>query len=400
MPSSNNQFSAVEPALGYLYQFRYALLQTLRLPEDTACFIERDDDIDFTDPDEGRILASLKHKAPGDTLTDLSPDFWKSVRIWLNYYIQNHTSTQPLSFFLFTTGRVVAGSFLEVFLPNAERPTDLVTRVSKVLVLSESKTIDKTKVLLEQLPRDKWLDFFRRISIFDFQERIQDIPTLIINERFRPIRPQFRVPVYERLEGWWNNECIGLLSGQRSDPMHGWEVSEKLSSIAEQFREDNLPIDFEHAEPDEGVNPDSDQRYFVKQLRAIGLRSERLRRAILDYYRAFQQRGMWSREHVILSGELEQYDDRLVDEWARLREIVFEELEDNSPEDLLQETGRKLLNQLATIINPNLRIRTGVTAAFITMGSYHMLANDEAPRVHWHPRFEERIEEILHRRRS
>jgi hypothetical protein len=319
MPSSNNQFSAVEPALGYLYQFRYALLQTLRLPEDTACFIERDDDIDFTDPDEGRILASLKHKAPGDTLTDLSPDFWKSVRIWLNYYIQNHTSTQPLSFFLFTTGRVVAGSFLEVFLPNAERPTDLVTRVSKVLVLSESKTIDKTKVLLEQLPRDKWLDFFRRISIFDFQERIQDIPTLIINERFRPIRPQFRVPVYERLEGWWNNECIGLLSGQRSDPMHGWEVSEKLSSIAEQFREDNLPIDFEHAEPDEGVNPDSDQRYFVKQLRAIGLRSERLRRAILDYYRAFQQRGMWSREHVILSGELEQYDDRLVDEWARLR---------------------------------------------------------------------------------
>ena len=43
----------------------------IRLPEDTACFIERDDDIDFTDPEEGQILASLKHKAPGDRLTDL-----------------------------------------------------------------------------------------------------------------------------------------------------------------------------------------------------------------------------------------------------------------------------------------------------------------------------------------
>lgn len=400
MPSSDNQFSAAEQALGYLYQPRYALLQILRLPENTVCFIEKDDDIDFADPEEGRILASLKHKAPGDTLADLSPDFWKSVRIWLTYYIKNKNSTESVSFFLFTTGRVAVGSFLEAFLPNGQKTAELVNRASEVLRTSDSKTIRKTKDLLDQFPHEKWSDFFRRITIFDSQERIQDIPTLIINERFRPIRPQFRVPVYERLEGWWNNACINLLTGQRSEPLRGWEISEKLGSIAEQFREDNLPIDFEHAEPEERVNPDSDERYFVKQLRAIGLRSDRLRRGILDYYRAFEQRGSWLRENVTLSGELEQYDDRLVDEWARLREIVFEELDDSSPEELLQEMGRKLLNQLSTIGNPNLRIRAGVTASFVTMGSYHMLANDEAPRVHWHPRFEERIKEILYGRRS
>jgi hypothetical protein len=400
MSSSDSTFSAADPALGYLYQLRYALLQALRLPEETACFIEGDDDIDFADPEEGRILASLKHKAPGDTLTDLSPDFWKSVRIWLAYYIRNHTPTTSLSFFLFTTGRVAVGSFLEAFLPNVERPTEFFTRVPEILRASESKTIGKTKDLLKQLPQDKWLDFFRRITIFDSQERIQDIPALIINERFRPVRPQFRVSVYERLEGWWNNACIDLLSRKRHEPIYGREVSEKFASIAEQFREDNLPIDFDHAEPEDVVNPDTDERYFVKQLRAIGLRSERLRRAIIDYYRAFQQRGAWMRERATLSGELEKYDDRLVDEWERLREIVFEELDDSSPEELLQETGRKLLNQLSTIDNPNLRIRTGVTATFVTMGSYHMLANNEAPRVHWHPRFEERIEEILHGRRA
>lgn len=168
-----------------------------------------------------------------------------------------------------------------------------------------------------------------------------------------------------------------------------------LSFITEQFRDDNLPIDFEHSEPEDGVHPDSDDRYFVKQLRAVGLHSDRLRRAILDYYRAFEQRGSWLRENVTLSGELERYDDRLVDEWARLREIVFEELTDDSPEELLQATGRKLLNRLSTSGHPNLRIRAGVTATFVTMGSYHMLANEEAPIVHWHPRFEERIGEIL-----
>jgi hypothetical protein len=236
MPSSDNQFSAVEPALGYFYQLRYALLQTLRLPEETVCFIEKDDDIDFIDPEEGRILASLKHKAPGDTLNDLSPDFWKSVRVWLDYYIQRDISTALVSFFLFTTGRVTLGSFLEAFLPGAERTADWATLVSGVLGRSESRTIGKTKTLLDQLPKGKWPDFFRRITIFDSQERIQDIPKLIVNERFRPIRPQFRIPVYERLEGWWHNACIDLLTGKRKEPMRGSEVSEKLGYIAEQFR--------------------------------------------------------------------------------------------------------------------------------------------------------------------
>ena len=72
MPDDNVSFSAAEQALGYFYQPRYALLQLLRMSEDTRCFIERDDDIDFTDAEEGRILASLKHKAPGDALPDLA----------------------------------------------------------------------------------------------------------------------------------------------------------------------------------------------------------------------------------------------------------------------------------------------------------------------------------------
>lgn len=401
MSPTDNQFSAAEQALGYIYQFRHALFLTLRLPEKAICCIEKDDDIDFSDPEEGRILASLKHKAPGDALTDLSPDFWKSVRIWLNYYIKNDiSSSDPVSFFLFTTGKVVIGSFLETFLPNKEKSDDLPKQVRNVLAGSDSKLIKKTTDSLNKLPEDKWADFFRRILVFDSQERIQDIPTLIINERFRPIRSQFRIAVFERLEGWWNNVCIELLTGVRAEPIRGFEVSEKLSSIAEQFREDNLPIDFEYAEPKDAVSPESDDRFFVKQLRAIGLKSDRIRRAILDYYRAFEQRNSWLREVADLSGELETYDDRLVDEWARLREIVFEELSDTSPEDLLQRTGRELLNRLTSSGLENLRIRPHVTATFVTMGSYHMLANDLTPRVHWHPRFETRMQEILHGRRA
>ncbi len=400
MPTAESDFSAAEPALGYLYQLRYALLQILRLPEETTCFIEKDDDIDFTDADEGRILASLKHKAKGDTLTDLSPDFWKSVRIWLTDYLKETRKPSSAKYILCTTGKVQVRSLLAGFLPDADLDGNLSARITGVLAGSDSKTIKKTTDLLAQLPQEQWPDFFRRITIYDCLERIQDVPELIITEKLRTVRPQFRRPVYERLEGWWTNECIELLTGKRKDPFRSAEVSEMLSSITEQFREDNLPIDFETAEPEHSVNPDSDNRYFVKQLRAIGLRSERLQRAILDYYRAFEQRGRWQRENVTLTGEIGKYDDRLVDEWARIREIIFEELQADSAEEVLQATGRKLLNDLSTSGHPNLRIRADVTATYVVMGSYHMLANEETPRVHWHPRFTERMAEILHGRAS
>src|ERR1700722_20168727 len=78
-----DRFSASEQGLGYLYQPRFALLHLLQLPEDTSVFVEKDDDLDFVDKDGKKTLGSLKHKAVGERLTNLSMDFWKSVRIWL-----------------------------------------------------------------------------------------------------------------------------------------------------------------------------------------------------------------------------------------------------------------------------------------------------------------------------
>ena len=67
-----DKFSAGEQGLGYIYQARLALLRLLQLPENTAVFLEKDDDLDFIDCNGGKHLTSLKHKAVGDRLTDLS----------------------------------------------------------------------------------------------------------------------------------------------------------------------------------------------------------------------------------------------------------------------------------------------------------------------------------------
>ena len=92
-----DKYSAGEQGLGYIYQGRLALLHLLQLAEDTAVFFEKDDDLDFTDIDGGKSLASLKHKAVGDRLTNLSSDFWKSVNIWLARYKRNGRTERALS---------------------------------------------------------------------------------------------------------------------------------------------------------------------------------------------------------------------------------------------------------------------------------------------------------------
>jgi hypothetical protein len=395
MGDTNDNFSAGEQALGYLYQVRYALLQMITLPEDTACFIERDDDIDFTDPVEGQILASLKHKAPSDRLTDLSPDFWKSVRIWLTRFKARKYACEKLTFFLFTTGTVAEGAFLEHFLPGKSKPDDIAAKADAILGTTTSKTILKTKDLFNELNAEEKNDFLSRITLFDNQIRIEKIPFSVM-DRMRTIPSSFRSPVYERLEGWWVNVAIDLMTGKRAEPAYGREVSEMLAAIADQFKSDNLPIDFFGKEPPEGVNPEADDRMFVTQLRALGLKTDRIRRAILDYYRAFEQRASWAREQLTLNGEVEQYDDRLVDEWDRYRVILCESLDNNSPEDDLTATGRELLHWVETNDGPRFRIRREVSEAYVMIGSYHMLANEAPiPRVHWHPRFMQRLQEIV-----
>ncbi len=112
---ARSPYSAAEQGLGYIYQARFALLKILELPEDCSLLLEKEDDVDFDDAVGRKSLMSLKHKAVGDTLTDLATDFWKSVRIWLAYYKANGLIGCDARFILFTTGAVGADSILTMF---------------------------------------------------------------------------------------------------------------------------------------------------------------------------------------------------------------------------------------------------------------------------------------------
>lgn len=398
---SADQYSAGEQGLGYIYQPRFALLRLLQLPESTSLLIEKDDDLDFLDREGVKTLASLKHKAEGDRLTDLSTDFWKSVRIWLARYNRDGRSEANLRFFLFTTGTVSKTSFLQHFLLDPIHTDDEAASLSQLasdaLSVSESKLIAAIAQEFHKLTEEEKNDFLSRIVIFDGGPRIVDVPSIIRDQHMRSIRREFRESVFQRLEGWWNDTVVDMLSGKRTEAIFGYEISDKLSAFAEEYKSDNLPITFRGKTPEGEIDAENDPRLFVVQLRELGIASNRIRNAILDYYRAFEQRSAWARENLLVSGEMEEYEERLIDEWSRYRDVVFEDLDDGSANEVLLEAG-KALYKWADMESGNistLRIRERVTEPYVLRGGFHILANSRPPRVYWHPRFLSRVAELL-----
>lgn len=399
MPEApTDKFSAGEQGLGYIYQARLALLQLLQLPEDTAIFLEKDDDLDFIDSGGGKSLASLKHKAIGDRLTDLSTDFWKSVNIWLARYKRDDRVASNLRFFLFTTGKVSTSSFLARLLPDqpvaSGNEKTLTELADAALAESTSKLILPIATAFNELSDPEKQDFLERILILDGSPRIGDIPALIRDKHMRSIRREHREFVFERLEGWWTDAVIKQLICAESEGIYGYEVSDKLSNFAEEYKIDNLPITFRGKAPADDIDTDADPRLFVAQLRDIGISSNRIRSAILDYYRAFEQRSAWARENLLMLGEVEDYEDRLIDEWGRYKDVAFEKLKDDSAEEALREAGATLYNwaEFETGKIESLRIRTRVTEPYVLRGSFHILADvTPKPKIYWHPRFLDRL---------
>jgi hypothetical protein len=69
--------------------------------------------------------------------------------------------------------------------------------------------------------------------------------------------------------------------------------------------------------------------------------------AILDYYRAIEKRSRWARKELLFGNELEEYEEKIVDEWERHRLSLEDESDFESATD---ETLRQLAGQVRQLV--------------------------------------------------
>lgn len=169
------------------------------------------------------------------------------------------------------------------------------------------------------------------------------------------------------------------------------EVAVKVDELRDGFTRDNLPTlvppsDFDPAE--EATYLD---RCFVQQLRWVGMPPRLIQKAIIDYYRAYAQTGLWLDDDLIGLDKLETFEARLRDEWEREYEWMVAELPSGSDEDAKRRAGLKLLRD--TLDRTGIRVRERYDESFFCRGKHHELA--DRGHVGWHREFASRVEAML-----
>ena len=393
----NTDFSAGEQALGYLYQTRCALWLLLTGSEEQELILETLDDIVFEEEGMPWQLLQTKHHCKAASLTDTSPELWKTIRIWSTHIMARAIMPDSVRMTLLTTAVASDNSIAARLRAGTDRNSgSALPDLVHVAQTSKNTFLEKAfAVFLALSPTDQKA-LVDSIYILDQSANIDDVAHRIKDMIRVAVSREHRNGLYERVEGWWFQKVIAHLRSQSRDAIAAFEVVDKIRSIADQFRPDALPIDFLDAQPTE-VDATSDNRLFVQQLRAIAIQNRRIEKAIVDYYRAFEQRSRWAREDLLIGDELGQYERKLVDEWERFTlAFVDDQPGLGQAETKLQHIGRQIYKWAE--LDADVRIRPSVTEPYVMRGSYHILADNRPPRVWWHPKFIERVAQLLGQR--
>lgn len=324
MSNQSNPFSAGESALGYLYQCRLALwfaLARLRDRDDTDIAIESLDDVTFfTDGKPEDLLQTKHHLNTKASLTDASPDLWKTLRIWVS---QLPLIRDGVRLFLISTSAASPGSVAEMLRNGAGRDVAAAQKkLAEVLATSTNNENAAAYAAFNGLTPDHQFELLDAVIVIDSSPNVVDVRNEIERELRLVVRPNQLAAFTDRLEGWWYARVVRNLAQQDTGFILGKELRSQIDDLRDQFRQDNLPTDFEDVFPDEDVIKAMLGKPFVEQLRLIALADKRIRYAVADYYRAFEQRSRWLREDLLLVGDLENYEKRLVEEWERAFERV------------------------------------------------------------------------------
>lgn len=380
--------------LGYLYQVTLALVELLRRSPGNPSVglrIEKLDDVLFEEGgNPAEILQTKHHIRSTGVLTDTSRDLWRTLGSWSDLQTGGHVDLSTVVLSLLTTGIAPDGSAAAKLRPGQGR--DPTTALGQLEVVARtgaegSNQGDYRRFL--SLEADRRAQLIGVVQVLDGAQPIGGLENSVKAQLRRAAMPSQLDPLKDRLLWWWYTRVIRQLLGVDSGPIYGEEVDAKIDDLRLEFSADNLPIDV--LDDDPGVDDLSDdERVFVRQLQLIAANNKLIELAIADYKRAYVQRQRWTDDSLVLPGELDRYERRLVDEWRHHEAAIQQRAEGTASETDLQQAGMDLY---LTLQDKGYWIRPLVQQPFVVRGSYHRLADQL--KVGWHSDFVARLQRLL-----
>ncbi len=395
MDNTVTDFSAKEPALGYFYQFLYSLFRLIKSKNTEASVrIECLDDIEIIDDSLDLVQTKLHIKSVAN-LSDASPDFWKTIRVWADNIKENRIDVDKTMFTLVTTANISESSFLNYFSETKNTSETLFTeseildKLVNVAANSTSATNKKSYDLFLSLSNDSQRKLINNISIIDASLSVDDLLTEVRHELRLNIATDKLQLLTDRVIGNWMVFGVKHLTNRIPEITYK-QLHSIILDISNSFKEDNLPNDFldEIKISDEEAKT-LGAKTFIKQLELISLKttSRLVKNAISDFRRAYEQRSRWIREQLININEEEAYEKELVDKWNSLFAILEDQCDAVNDDEQLKNLSKVFYIALFVEKVPNIYIKKNFTSEYLVRGSYHILSDKKI--IGWHPKFED-----------
>lgn len=393
--------------LGYIYQVNYALLMCLEKlskvdePYDHNISIEKLDDVGIDKNDEAITVAQVKlhrlskSKNKVGNLTDKSSDFWGTVRIWVKLIQDGEVELGKADFVLITTQTYAKYSIADYLNETSNRAVskEIDKAHKKMLSVcndSPSKTIEKGCKAFQSLKKLEQKILLQSIYIITESEDID-----VLNSKITTLCRQYvtadskKQAFSESILGTWLMLTIEALQKNPTGVINLGTIQAHLDRLKGEYTDDNLPAEFINIFP-ETIDVDNDPRQFVQQLRHLKLTSQSsLKIAIVDYFRSVEQRTKWTNDGLLNPGELDNYDDRLIEKWEDLKSAI-EDTECPSTDEEKRKAAAKLYHKCRTV--GAIPIRQSFLEEYVAKGSYHMLSDDL--KIEWLSNYRKSLETV------
>ena len=386
--------SAAGQAAGYHFQIQRGLLSVIAGDEGSSVAIETLDDL-VVEGDAGAVVdfEQLKHSIRPGTLTNRSRPLWKALDAWMDL-VDNDTLDHVGKLILVATDRAPDDSVAALL--RADDARDVPQADQQLLdVAGEAPGAqDTAKIRARFLATDPRArgSLIARIEVRDATAGIGEF-----REQLREALGPFALPsagveeFLDKLVGWWERRAVDLLLRRRRSVTRE-EVVEEVVRLRDQYGERTLPA------PDPALAVELSEVLieayagtpFVRQLELVAMRDERVHLAVRDYHRAYAQRSRWLEQGVLAPEELQEWEDRLSDEWEHAWERMLDTLPDPSDEPTQATAGKQLYGDLEqSSLNP---LRDG-RDRFLHVGTLNGMA--DICRIGWHPDFEARLRQLV-----
>lgn len=394
MAGNRQKHSASGPALGYVHQCLWALVELgRRAPDDPAVQLRLEalDDVQFEhDGTPVELLQTKHHIGNAAPLTLQSVDLWRTLNAWMDA----KTAT-PVILRLVTTQALQDGSPLaELRAANQSRDeAGALEALCEAASAGDNKaTAAWRRKFLELDATDREL-LISRIAIEDSSASARQLDQELART-FRIAMPRGKELVFlQLLQGWWVRIAVRLLSAEIHS-VSGEDLLATVEDIVDQLRLDNLPIHPDVlVEIDESITSTYSDREFVQQLLWIAFDKTRLWKAIRDYHRSYTLRSYWLRNQLVAETEIDRFAFSLHDEWEQIFDAKIAAMTRSGRTDA-EIVGQEVLEEL--VRESRARLRDRFSEQWFSRGTLHALADGElGSRIGWHPDFEKRLEDLL-----